>query len=201
MSSFLMPVVDRSIAMLSRASLAVLVSAITAATPVGVTAHGHNGRPEATTAAVGTTVVTKAAATEQFSTLVAALRAADLVTVLNRAGPYTVFAPTNAAFDRLPEGTVETLVQPRNRGTLSRILTYHVVPGRLNASDIVNLVRAGRGHATLTTVAGGTLTARYNAHGQLVLVDATGGVSRIAVTDVSQSNGVIHAIDRVVLPG
>ena len=187
--------------MLSRASLAVLVTAIAAGTPAGVMAHGHNGRPEAATAAIGATVVTKAAATEQFSTLVAALRAADLFTVLNRAGPYTVFAPTNEAFDRLPEGTVQTLVQPRNREALTRILTYHVVPGRLNASDIVNLVRAGRGRATLTTVAGGTLTARYNAHGQLVLVDATGGVSRIAVTDVSQSNGVIHVIDRVVMPG
>lgn len=171
------------------------------ATPLATGAHGHNGRPNAATDATGETIVAKASATEDFSTLVTALQAARLVDTLNGAGPFTVFAPTNAAFDRLPDGTVETLVQPRNRAQLTRILTYHVVPGRLMASDVVNAVRAGGGRATFTTVAGVELTARYNAHGQLVLVDATGGTSRIAVTDITQSNGVIHVIDRVVMPG
>jgi uncharacterized surface protein with fasciclin (FAS1) repeats len=187
--------------MSSPRTLASLIALAAAALPAVAYAHGHNARPEAATAAAGETIVAKAAATRDFSTLVTALRAANLVDTLNRAGPYTVFAPTNAAFDRLPDGTVSTLVQPRNRAALTRLLTYHVVARRLTASDIVNLVRAGRGRAPLTTVAGETLTARYNAHGQLVLVDATGGVSRIAMVDVAQSNGVIHVIDRVVMPG
>ena len=172
-----------------------------AVAPLTVSAHGHNSRPGAATAAVGETIVAKASALPDFTTLVAAVRAAGLVDTLNGAGPFTVFAPSNAAFDRLPAGTVDTLVQPRNRAQLSRILTYHVVPGRLLASDVVNAIRAGGGSASFTTVAGVKLTARYNSHGQLVLVDATGNQSRIAVTDVSQSNGVIHFIDRVVMPG
>ncbi len=180
---------------------ATLLALSASAMPATASAHGHNDRPNAKTAAVGQTIVAKAAATRDFSTLVTALQAARLVDTLNGPGPFTVFAPTNAAFGRLPEGTVATLVQPQNRATLTQILTYHVVARRLNASDIVNLVRAGRGRATLTTVAGVSLIARYNAHGQLVLVDATGGVSRIAMTDVAQSNGVIHVIDRVVMPG
>lgn len=180
---------------------ATLLTASAIAMPAIVSAHGHKARPNAKADAVGETIVAKAAATRDFSTLVTALRAARLVDTLNGAGPFTVFAPTNAAFGRLPDGTVATLVQPQNRATLTKILTYHVVARRLNASDIINLVREGRGRATLTTVAGVPLTARYNAHGQLVLVDKAGGVSRIAVTDVAQSNGVIHAIDRVVMPG
>jgi uncharacterized surface protein with fasciclin (FAS1) repeats len=187
--------------MISTRLLAALLAATTIAVPATLSAHGHNSRPGAATAAVGETIVAKAAATEDFSTLVAALRAAGLVETLSGAGPFTVFAPTNAAFDHLPDGTVASLLQPRNRATLTRILTYHVVAGRLNASDIVNLVRAGNGRATLTTVAGVRLTAQYNRDGQLVLVDATGGTSRIAMADVEQSNGVIHVIDRVVMPG
>jgi len=186
--------------MISTRLLAALLAATTIAVPATLSAHGHNSRPGAATAAVGETIV-KAAATEDFSKLVAALRAAGLVETLSGAGPFTVFAPTNAAFDHLPDGTVASLLQPRNRATLTRILTYHVVAGRLNASDIVNLVRAGNGRATLTTVAGVRLTAQYNRDGQLVLVDATGGTSRIAMADVQQSNGVIHVIDRVVMPG
>ena len=146
-------------------------------------------------------IVQNAVNSKDHTTLVAAVKAAGLVPTLEGKGPFTVFAPTNAAFDRLPAGTVATLVRPENRATLTRILTYHVVPGRIMASDVVNAVRAGGGRATFTTVAGVQLTARYNGHGQLVLVDATGAESRIAVTDITQSNGVIHAIDRVVMPG
>lgn len=170
------------------------------AAPLAVSAHTPHSHGRAA-AAVGETIVAKAAALPDFTTLVAAVRAAGLVETLNGAGPFTVFAPSNAAFDRLPAGTVDALVQPRNRGQLTRILTYHVVPGRLQASDVVNAVRAGGGSASFTTVAGVKLTARYNRHGQLVLVDATGQQSRIAATDINQSNGVIHVIDRVVMPG
>lgn len=181
--------------------IAAAVAATLLAAPLSAGAHGHNSRPTAATDAVGETIVAKAAATPDFSTLVTAVRAAGLIDTLNTAGPFTVFAPTNAAFDRLPAGTVTTLVRPENRATLTRILTYHVVPGRIMASDVVNAVRAGGGRATFTTIAGVQLTARYNGHGQLVLVDATGAESRITATDVTQSNGVIHVIDRVVMPG
>lgn len=163
-------------------------------------AHNH-ARPAAATQATGETIVAKAASLPNFSTLVAAVQAAGLVDTLNSAGPFTVFAPDNAAFGRLPAGTVDTLVQPANRATLTRILTYHVVAGRITASDVANAVRAGGGSATFTTVAGVPLTARFDSHGALVLVDATGGRSRITATDISQSNGVIHVIDRVVIPG
>lgn len=188
--------------MISTRLIATLLTATAIAAPAMVSAHNHHARPAAApAAATGETIVAKAVATPDFSTLVTALQAAGLVDTLNGAGPFTVFAPTNAAFDHLPEGTVASLVQPRNRATLTRILTYHVVAGRLNASDIANLVRSGNGRAALTTVAGVRLTAQYNRQGQLVLVDATGGTSRIAVADVEQSNGVIHVIDRVVMPG
>ncbi len=164
-------------------------------------AHNHQQRPAAAIQASGETIVAKAASLPDFSTLVTAVQAAGLVDTLNSAGPFTVFAPTNAAFDRLPDGTVARLVRPANRETLARILTYHVVAGRLTASDVVNAVRAGRGRATFTTVAGEELTATYDDHRRLVLIDATGGRSRITATDISQSNGVIHVIDRVVMPG
>ncbi len=170
-------------------------------TPYTVFAHGHMARTNAPAAATGETIVAKAASVADFSTLVAAVKAAGLVDTLNSAGPFTVFAPTNAAFDRLPAGTVASLVEPRNRATLTRILTYHVLPGRIMASDVVNAVRQGGGSATFTTVANVTLTARYNGHGQLILVDQTGAESRITATDISQSNGVIHVIDKVVMPG
>jgi uncharacterized surface protein with fasciclin (FAS1) repeats len=165
------------------------------------TAHNPHGRAAAAQQAAGETIVAKAASLPDFSTLVTAVQAAGLADTLNSAGPFTVFAPTNAAFDRLPSGTVATLVRPANRATLTRILTYHVVAGRLTASDVINAVRAGGGRATFTTVAGVDLTARYDSHNRLILEDATGGRSRITATDISQSNGVIHVIDRVVMPG
>lgn len=182
-------------------SLSAAIAVALLSTPFTLSAHGHHRPRPAAMQASGETIVAKAAATPDFSTLVAAVQAAGLVDTLNSAGPFTVFAPSNAAFDRLPAGTVPTLLQPRNRAQLTRILTYHVVPGRIMASDVVNAVRAGGGSATFTTVAGVQLTARYNDHGQLVLVDATGATSRITATDITQSNGVIHAIDRVVMPG
>jgi uncharacterized surface protein with fasciclin (FAS1) repeats len=177
-----------------------LTGSLAMTAPVAAHNHGHQARPTAAQA-TGETIVAKAASLPDFSTLVTAVRAAGLVDTLNSAGPFTVFAPTNAAFDRLPDGTVARLVRPASRDTLTRILTYHVVAGRLTASDVINAVRAGNGRATLTTVAGEQLTAQYDRHRRLVLVDATGGTSRITATDISQSNGVIHVIDRVVMPG
>lgn len=181
--------------------IAAAVAASLLAVPAVAHQHSGHARPAAATQATGETIVAKAASLPDFSTLVTAVQAAGLADTLNGAGPFTVFAPTNAAFDRLPAGTVGTLVRPENRATLTRILTYHVVPGRIMASDVVNAVRAGGGRATFTTVAGVQLTARYDSHNRLVLEDATGGTSRITATDVTQSNGVIHVIDRVVMPG
>lgn len=181
--------------------LAAVLSASLLTAPAVAHQHGSHARPAASAQAAGETIVAKAASLPDFSTLVAAVQAAGLVDTLNSAGPFTVFAPDNAAFGRLPAGTVDTLVQPANRATLTRILTYHVVAGRISASDVANAVRAGGGRATFTTVAGVSLTARYDSHGRLVLVDATGGTSRITATDINQSNGVIHVIDRVVMPG
>jgi len=181
--------------------IAAALSVAIIAAPALAHQHGHQARPAAAMAASGETIVAKAANLPDFSTLVTAVQAAGLADTLSSAGPFTVFAPTNAAFDRLPAGTVNSLVRPENRATLTRILTYHVVPGRIMASDVVNAVRAGGGRATFTTVAGVRLTARYDSHNRLVLEDATGGIARIAATDISQSNGVIHVIDRVVMPG
>jgi uncharacterized surface protein with fasciclin (FAS1) repeats len=144
-------------------------------------------------------IVQNAVNSKDHTTLVAAVKAAGLVDTLSGKGPFTVFAPTNAAFGKLPAGTVETLVKPENKGTLTTVLTYHVVPGRLTSSAIARQIRAGRGTATLTTVQGGKLRARMNGR-TLVLTDAKGGTSRVTIADVLQSNGVIHVVDTVVMP-
>lgn len=177
------------------------IAALVATSAVAGTAYAnHHSKPPKTVGA-SATIVEKAATLPDFSTLVTAVKAADLAGVLSGPGPFTVFAPDNAAFAKLPAGTVQTLVQPANKALLTRILTYHVVPGRIMASDVVNAVKAGGGRATFTTVAGERLTARYDGHGALILVDAKGGKSKITATDITQSNGVIHAIDTVVMPG
>ena len=144
-------------------------------------------------------IVENAVNSADHTTLVAAVKAAGLVDTLASAGPFTVFAPTNAAFDRLPAGTVATLIKPENQATLQKILTYHVVPGRLTAAELIRQVRVGGGTARLTTVQGGTLTARMQGR-NLVLVDAKGGVSTVTQADVMQSNGVIHVTNMVSMP-
>lgn len=144
-------------------------------------------------------IVDNAVESKDHTTLVAAVKAAGLVDTLKTPGPFTVFAPTNAAFAKLPAGTVETLVKPENKGTLTTVLTYHVVPGRLTAKDIAAAAKKGGGKATLTTVQGGTLTASKEGSGW-VLTDAKGGKAKITIADVIQSNGVIHVIDTVVMP-
>lgn len=144
-------------------------------------------------------IVANAVNSKDHTTLVAAVKAAGLVETLQGAGPFTVFAPTNAAFDKLPKGTVETLVKPENKNTLTTVLTYHVVAGKYNAKDIAQLIKKGNGKATLTTVQGGVLTASMEGK-KLVLSDAKGGKSYVTIADVNQSNGVIHVIDTVVMP-
>lgn len=144
-------------------------------------------------------IVENAVKSKDHTTLVAAVKAAGLVETLQSAGPFTVFAPTNAAFDKLPAGTVATLVKPENKATLTKILTYHVVAGKFSAKDIVAKIKEGNGTATFTTVSGGTLKASLNGK-KVVLTDEKGGTSTVTIADVFQSNGVIHVIDTVVMP-
>jgi uncharacterized surface protein with fasciclin (FAS1) repeats len=144
-------------------------------------------------------IVENAVNSKDHTTLVAAVKAAGLVETLMSTGPFTVFAPTNAAFDKLPEGTVGTLVKPENKGTLTKILTYHVLSGKYNAKDIAAAIKAGKGTATFTTVEGGKLMASMKGS-KLVLTDEKGGKSMVTIKDVNQSNGVIHVIDTVVMP-
>ena len=144
-------------------------------------------------------IVENAVNSKDHTTLVAAVKAAGLVETLQSAGPFTVFAPTNSAFDKLPAGTVETLVKPENKATLTKILTYHVVAGNYDAKSIVGAIKKGGGKAEFTTVAGGKLSAMLDGK-NVVLMDEKGGRSTVTIADVRQSNGVIHVIDSVVLP-
>ena len=144
-------------------------------------------------------IVETAVANEDFSTLVAALSAADLVDVLKADGPFTVFAPTNAAFDKLPSGTLESLLKPESKKLLQTILTYHVVSGDIKAADLIGLINANNGKATVKTVSGNMLTAQLK-DGAAYLVDENQNWSKITATDINQTNGVIHIIDSVVLP-
>ncbi len=144
-------------------------------------------------------IVENAVNSADHTTLVAAVKAAGLVETLSGAGPFTVFAPTNAAFAKLPAGTVDTLLKPEQKAALTKVLTYHVVAGNVSSSQLVRMIRAGRGKAELTTVAGGKLTARMNGRG-VVLVDEMGGRARVTQANVAQSNGVIHVTDAVSLP-
>lgn len=144
-------------------------------------------------------IIQNAVNSKDHTTLVAAVKAAGLVETLSGPGPFTVFAPTNAAFAKLPAGTVETLVKPENKATLTTILTYHVVAGRLTSGDIEAMAKAGGGKAVLTTVQGQPITVANGAHGWTI-TDAKGGMSHITIADVLQSNGVIHVIDTVLMP-
>jgi uncharacterized surface protein with fasciclin (FAS1) repeats len=144
-------------------------------------------------------IVQTAMSTGVHNTLVAAVKAAGLVDTLSSPGPFTVFAPTDAAFAKLPAGTVETLVKPENKGTLTTILTYHAVVGKVTAGDLVKLINANGGKATIKTVQGGTLTAEL-VGGKVVITDAKGGKTTVVQADVMTSNGVIHVTDGVFLP-
>lgn len=137
---------------------------------------------------------------KDHTTLVAAVKAAGLVETLQGAGPFTVFAPVNDAFENLPDGTVSTLLKPENKGTLSQILTYHVVAGKYDAASIVGAIRKGNGKVVLTTVSGNKLTAMMNGERNVILKDENGAYANISIYDVAQSNGIVHVIDAVVLP-
>lgn len=144
-------------------------------------------------------IVAAAVKSDKHSTLVAALKAAGLVDTLAGKGPFTVFAPTNAAFAKLPAGTVDTLLKPENKGKLQSVLTYHVVPGKVSAAQLVGMIKAKGGSASLKTVQGGMLTARVDG-GKVVIADAKGRTATVTTADVMASNGVIHVTDAVSLP-
>lgn len=144
-------------------------------------------------------IVENAVNSKDHTTLVAAVKAADLVETLMSEGPFTVFAPTNAAFDKLPEGTVEALLKPENKKVLQTVLTYHVVAGKMSAEDIMAAIKKGNGKASLKTVSGGILTAWMKGK-SIYLTDENGMSAKITISDVNQSNGVIHVIDAVVTP-
>jgi uncharacterized surface protein with fasciclin (FAS1) repeats len=146
------------------------------------------------------TIVENAVNSADHTTLVAAVKAAGLVEILQSAGPFTVFAPTNAAFEKLPAGTVETLVKPENKAALTKILTYHVVPGRLNSHDLEKKMRKNGGKAELNTVQGGRLWIMKDEAGKWWVKDEKGGTAQITIPNVYQKNGVIHVIDAVLMP-
>ncbi len=144
-------------------------------------------------------IIENAVNSKDHTTLVAAVKVADLVETLQGDGPFTVFAPTNAAFEKLPNGTVETLLKPENKKTLQNVLTYHVVAGKHTSAAIMKDIKEGNGKSTYKTVNGGTLTAMMKGK-NLVLKDENGGMATVTIADVNQSNGVIHVIDSMVLP-
>jgi len=145
-------------------------------------------------------IVSNAVNSKDHTTLVAAVKAAGLVSTLQSKGPFTVFAPVNSAFDKLPEGTVATLLKEENKVKLTAVLTYHVVAGKMTAKTIMKLIKKGNGKAVMKTVQGETLTAMMNGAMNVVIQDAQGNVANISTYDVLQSNGVIHVIDAVLLP-
>ncbi|BDI33232.1 fasciclin [Capsulimonas corticalis] len=176
-------------------------SLATASTLPGVAAHKMHTKMVGGAAMYPTkNIVENAVNSKDHTTLVAAVKAAGLVDTLASAGPFTVFAPTNAAFDKLPAGTVDTLLKPENKDKLTAVLTYHVVSGTYTASKLMGLIKAGNGVATLKTVQGDELT--FMKHGKGIDVkDEKGDIAHVTIADVMQSNGVIHVIDTVLLPG
>ena len=145
-------------------------------------------------------IVDNAVKSADHTTLVAAVKAAGLVETLKTKGPFTVFAPVNDAFENLPDGTVATLLKPENKGALTKVLTYHVVPGRLDATELMSMIKKGNGRAMLKTASGGTLVASMNGGRNIVITDESGNSARISTYDVYQSNGVIQVVDKVLLP-
>ena len=166
---------------------------------IGFLSLGFAQKANAQMSKTAPTIVGVASENAAFSTLVAAVTAADLVSTLNGTGPFTVFAPTNDAFGKLPDGTVETLLKPENKGSLTAILTYHVVAGKFMAADVVKAIQENDNAFVVETVQGSPLTLSIK-DGKVILVDVNGNSSTISATDVNASNGVIHVIDTVVMP-
>lgn len=192
----------RTLGLVAVSTAALLAAACTPAeeaTPATDAAATEGAMAPAGDAAAAGTIVTVAQGNPDFSTLVSAVVAAELVDTLNGPGPFTVFAPNNAAFAKIPADTLNGLLQPAQKAALAGVLTYHVVAGRVDAAALTQQIEAGGGSATLTTVQGGTLTARV-VDGAIVLTDEKGGTSKVVATDVAASNGVIHVLDTVVMP-
>ena len=173
-------------------SLAVVMSAVSVASMAQVMVGGAP-------MLASKDIIDNAVNSKDHTTLVAAVKAAGLVDTLKGPGPFTVFAPTNAAFAALPAGTVDTLLKPENKPMLTNILTYHVVAGKWDAAAISKMIADGKGMATIKTVSGGTLTAKASGMG-VTVTDEKGGVANVTIADVYQSNGVIHVVDKVLLP-
>ena len=173
-------------------SLAVVMSAVSVASMAQVMVGGAP-------MLASKDIIDNAVNSKDHTTLVAAVKAAGLVNTLKGPGPFTVFAPTNAAFAALPAGTVDTLLKPENKATLTKVLTYHVVAGKWDAAAISKMIADGKGMATIKTVSGGMLTAKASGMG-VTVTDEKGGVANVTIADVYQSNGVIHVIDKVLLP-
>lgn len=185
----------------TRFSRSLVLAALVVVAPTLVSAKPHMKNPTVGGAAMISTksIAVNASAAPNLTTLVAAVKAAGLVDTLASPGPFTVFAPTNTAFDKLPEGTVGTLVKPENKATLTTVLTYHVVAGKMTSKDLMAAIKAGGGKASLKTVAGSKLSARVSGK-SIVITDGKGGQSAVTTADVMQSNGVVHVIDSVLLP-
>ena len=173
-------------------SLAVVMSAVSVASMAQVMVGGAP-------MLASKDIIDNAVNSKDHTTLVAAVKAAGLVDTLKGPGPFTVFAPTNAAFAALPAGTVDTLLKPENKATLTKVLTYHVVAGKWDAAANSKMIADGKGMATIKTVSGGTLTAKASGMG-VTVTDEKGGVAHVTIADVYQSNGVIHVVDKVLLP-
>jgi uncharacterized surface protein with fasciclin (FAS1) repeats len=184
---------------LNSLAAAIVLSAALSSTAFAGSMHGKNPMVGGAPMLATQDIVDNAVNSKDHTTLVAAVKAAGLVDTLKSAGPFTVFAPTNAAFAKLPAGTVDTLVKPENKATLTGILTYHVVAGKLDAKALSRQVKDGKGKAMLTTVQGEPLTVTAKGK-QLMLTDAKGGTSTVTIGDVYQSNGVIHVVDTVLMP-
>jgi uncharacterized surface protein with fasciclin (FAS1) repeats len=182
-------------------TLVMLLLAVAAITIATSSALAQNNNPMVGGAAMYASkdIVDNAMNSADHTTLVAAVKAAGLVPTLKSKGPFTVFAPTNAAFDKLPAGTVDMLVKPENKDMLTKILTYHVVAGKYDSKKLMSLIKKGGGTASLKTVSGGTLMAMMNGQ-SIVLKDEKGNTSNITIADVNQSNGVIHVVDTVLMP-
>jgi len=186
---------------MKRSTIAAAAMLFTLATPaLAPSALAQNVRVGGQAMFPSKTIVANAVNSADHTTLVAAVKAAGLVDTLNSPGPFTVFAPTNAAFAALPAGTVDTLLKPENKATLTKVLTTHVVPGELSSNKLREMILAGGGKATLKTVAGATLTVSPNGAFNLLVTDAKGDVADITIADVNQSNGVIHVVDTVLMP-
>ena len=189
-----------------RRTLFAILFAAVMAMPFGLSVSaqmgGDNNNPMVGGAAMYRTknIVENAMNSADHTTLVAAVKAAGLVETLQGKGPFTVFAPTNAAFDKLPAGMVDALLKPENKAMLTNVLTYHVVAGKYDSKKLMQAIKKGGGQAALKTVSGGTLIARMNGMNGISLTDEKGGTSNVTVADVNQSNGVIHVVDTVLMP-